>query len=249
MPSPRLSGRVALITGASRGLGAAIAERFAAEGAHVVLIARTVGGLEEVDDRIRAAGGSATLIPQDLADHAKLDVLGPALHERFGRVDILVANAADTGRHGPMAHADPKAWERTFAVGVTANMRLVRTLHPLLAASDAGRAIFVTDRVGREPTAYWNGYGAAKAALENLAHTYAAETARTNLRVNLVDPGPMATALRERIFPGEPQGAQAAPASLAPAFVDLAAPDCARHGELVVLQNVTAVTAAPTAAL
>ncbi len=237
MPSPRLSGRVALITGASRGLGAAIAERFAAEGAHVVLIARTVGGLEELDDRIKAAGGSATLIPQDLADHAKLDMLGPALHDRFGRLDILVGNAAHAGFIGPMAHADPKQWERTFAVGVTANMRLIRTLHPLLQASDAGRAIFVTDRVGREPTAYWNGYAAAKAALEHMVRTYAAETAKGRVRVNLVDPGPMATALREKIFPGEPSGTQADPATLAPAFVELAAPDCALHGELKILQG------------
>lgn len=237
MPSPRLSGRVALVTGASRGLGAAVAERLAAEGAHVVLIARTVGGLEELDDRIKAAGGSATLIPQDLADHAKLDVLGPALHDRFGRLDILVGNAAHAGFIGPVAHADPKQWERTFAVGVTANMRLIRTLHPLLQASDAGRAIFVTDRVGREPTAYWNAYAAAKAALEQMVRTYAAETAKGRLRVNLVDPGPMATALREKIFPGEPSGTQAAPATLAPAIADLAAPDCDRHGALINLQG------------
>lgn len=237
MSQARLTGRVALVTGASRGLGAAVAEQLAAEGAHVVLVARTVGGLEALDDRIRAAGGSATLIPQDLADHAKLDVLGPALHDRFGRLDILVAAAADAGRHGPVAHADPKAWERTFAVGVTANMRLIRTLHPLLALSDAGRAVFVTDRVGCAPTAYWNAYGAAKAALDAMVITYAAENTQGRLRINLVDPGPMATALREKIFPGEPPGTQADPAALAGAIVDLTTPDCARHGDRIILQG------------
>ncbi|ACI98989.1 SDR family NAD(P)-dependent oxidoreductase [Rhodospirillum centenum] len=231
----RLAGRIALITGASRGIGAAVAERFAAEGAHVVLVARTQGGLEEVDDRIRAAGGTATLIPQDLADLEKLDVIGPALFEKFGRLDIFVANAAQLGYHGPLGHAAPKDWDKTFTVNVTANHRLIRTLDPLLRASDAGRAILVTDRVGHVPTAYWNAYAASKAAVEMMARLWAAETLRTNLRVNLLDPGPVATALRGKAFPGEEPASQRQPADVAAAFVDLAATDCTRHGELVTL--------------
>lgn len=235
--APRLTGRVALVTGASRGIGAAVAEALAAEGAHVVLMARTVGGLEEVDDRIRAAGGSATLIPQDLTDIAKLDGLGPALFERFKRMDILVAAAAHLGVVGPMAHANPKEWDRSFAVGVTANMRLVRTLDPLLRGSDAGRAVFLTDRVGHEPTAYWNGYAAAKAALEMMARTYAAETLKTNLRVNLVDPGPVATALRAKAFPGENPESLRQPADVAPAIAALTLPEYQEHGGLIRLQG------------
>lgn len=235
--APRLTGRVALVTGASRGIGAAVAEALAAEGAHVVLMARTVGGLEEVDDRIRAAGGSATLIPQDLTDVAKLDGLGPALFERFKRMDILVAAAAHLGVVGPMAHANPKEWDRSFAVGVTANMRLVRTLDPLLRGSDAGRAVFLTDRVGHEPTAYWNGYAAAKAALEMMARTYAAETLKTNLRVNLVDPGPVATALRAKAFPGENPETLRQPADVAPAIAALTLPEYQEHGGLIRLQG------------
>ncbi|WP_119678179.1 SDR family NAD(P)-dependent oxidoreductase [Indioceanicola profundi] len=235
--APRLTGRVALVTGASRGIGAAVAEALAAEGAHVVLMARTVGGLEEVDDRIRAAGGSATLIPQDLTDVAKLDGLGPALFERFKRMDILVAAAAHLGVVGPMAHANPKEWDRSFAVGVTATMRLVRTLDPLLRGSDAGRAVFLTDRVGHEPTAYWNGYAAAKAALEMMARTYAAETLKTNLRVNLVDPGPVATALRAKAFPGENPETLRQPADVAPAIAALTLPEYQEHGGLIRLQG------------
>jgi len=229
----RLAGRVALVTGASRGIGAAVAERFAAEGAHVVLVARTIGGLEEVDDRIRAAGGQATLIQQDLGDAAKLDMLGPAIYERFGRLDIFVANAGQLGTIGPMAHAVPKDWDRVLAVTVTANMRLIRTVDPLLRRSDAGRAIFVTDRVGHQPTAYWSGYAAAKAALEMMARTWAAELNKTGVRVNLIAPGPVATELRAKAFPGEDPGTLRQPAAIAGAFVDLAAPDCALHGELV----------------
>jgi len=235
--SPRLSGRVAFVTGASRGIGAAVAEALAAEGAHVVLMARTVGGLEEVDDRIRAAGGSATLIPQDLSDAAKLDALGPALFERFKRLDIFVACAAHLGVVGPLAHANPKEWDRSFGVGVTANMRLIRTLDPLLRGSDAGRAVFLTDRVGHDPVAYWNGYAAAKAALEMMARTYAAETMKTPLRVNLVDPGPVATALRAKAFPGEKSEALRRPADVASGIVDLCLPNCTRHGDLVRLAD------------
>ncbi|MFM2045452.1 MAG: hypothetical protein RLY86_4028 [Pseudomonadota bacterium] len=233
--SPRLTGRVALVTGASRGIGAAVAEALAAEGAHVVLLARTVGGLEELDDRIRAAGGAATLIPQDLMEHDKLDSLGPALFERFKRLDILVAAAAHLGVVGPVSHSVPKDWGRCMDVNLTANMRLIRTLDPLLRGSDAGRAVFLTDRVGSRPTAYWNGYAASKAGLEMMVRTYAAETLNTPLRVNLFDPGPTATALRAKAFPGEDGLALHRTAAVAPAIVALALPTEQPHGALVTM--------------
>ncbi|HYC02511.1 MAG TPA: SDR family NAD(P)-dependent oxidoreductase [Azospirillaceae bacterium] len=236
MTTPLLAGRVALVTGASRGIGAAVAKRLAAAGAHVVLMARTVGGLEEVDDAIRSAGGSATLVPQDLTvDQAKLDMFGPMLFERFGRLDIFVANAAQLGTIGPMAHAVPKDWEKVLALTVTANMRLIRTLDPMLRASDAGRALFVTDSVGQSPVAYWSGYAAAKAALEMMARTWAAETLTTSLRVNLIDPGPVATDLRAKAFPGEDPKTLRQPDDVAGAFLELVSPACTRHGERVSL--------------
>ena len=234
----RLAGRVALVTGASRGIGAATAEQLAAEGAHVVLIARTVGGLEEMDDRIRTAGGSATLIPQDLADGAKLDALGPALYERFGRLDILVHAAAQLGTLGPIAHSDPKDWERVFGVSVAALMRLIRTADPLLRRSDAGRALLLTDRVGREPNAYWSAYAAAKAAADMMGRTWAAETLNTSLRINMVDPGPARTGLRAKAFPGEDVTEQRDPAEIARALVEFVVPACALHGELIDLATV-----------
>jgi NAD(P)-dependent dehydrogenase (short-subunit alcohol dehydrogenase family) len=233
--APRLAGRVALVVGASRGLGAALAERLAVESAHVVLLARTVGGLEEVDDRIKAAGGAATLIPQDLMEAAKLDALGPALYERFGRLDIFVHAAAQLGSLSPIAHADPKDWDRVFGVGVTALARLIRTLDPLLRRSDAGRALILTDKPGRVPTAYWSAYAAAKAAADMMTRLWAQETLASDLRVNLVDPGPARTGLRAKAFPGEPVESQGDPAMLARAMVELLVPACALHGALIEL--------------
>jgi NAD(P)-dependent dehydrogenase (short-subunit alcohol dehydrogenase family) len=227
----RLAGRVALVTGASRGIGQALAQRLALDGAHVVLIARTVGGLEEADDAIRRAGGSATLIPQDLSDGAKLDVLGAVLLERFGRLDILVGAAAELGTLAPAAHSDPKVWDRVQSVNVSANMRLIRTLDPLLRASDAGRALFLTDQVGHQPTAYWNAYAASKAALEMLALTWAAELLRTNLKVNLADPGPTRTKLRAKAFPGEKPDLLPTPEDAAAWLLDFLLPSCPHHGQ------------------
>lgn len=232
-PTPRLTDRVALVTGASRGIGAAVAEQLAREGAHVVLVARTLGALEEMDDRIKALGGAATLIPQDLMDGAKLDSLGPALYERFGRLDILVHAAGQLGTLGPIAHSDPKDWDRVMGVGVAAAMRLIRTTDPLLRLSDAGRALFLTDRVGRIPTAYWSAYAASKAAMDMMARTWAAETLNTNLRINLVDPGPVATGLRAKAFPGEVATDLRSPADVARAIVEFVVPACALHGELI----------------
>lgn len=229
----RLDGRLALITGASRGLGAALAERFAAEGARLILVARTTGGLEEVDDRVRAAGGEATLVPQDLTQGEAIDQLGGVIAQRFGHLDILVGNAAELSSLSPLAHTDPKTFERTFAINTVTNYRLIRSLDPLLRASSSGSAIFVTADVAAVPRAYFGAYAASKAALESLVMTYAAETAKTDLRVNLVDPGPMRTRLRAMAFPGEDKDSLALPKERTDLFVNLADANCTRRGERI----------------
>ena len=222
------SGSIALVTGASRGIGAATAIELARRGAHVVLTARTQGGLEATDDAIRAAGGTATLLPQDLADGAALDPLGPSLHARFGRLDILVHAAATLGTLTPAGHITPKDWDQAVAVNLTAAWRLIRTLDPLLRAAPAGRAVFLTDVRAREPRAYWGLYGATKAGLENLVRSWAEETASTALRVTLHDPGPVATRLRAAALPGENPATLRQPADAAPAIADLCAPSTAQ---------------------
>src|SRR3984893_4719030 len=185
----RLAGKIALITGASRGIGAAIAERFAAEEAHVVLAARTVGGLEETDDRVRAAGGSATLVPFDLREFGKIDELAAALLDRYGRLDILVGNAAEFGVFSPLGHIDPATWAEVIDLNLTPNWRLLRAMDPLLRAAPAGRAIFVTSGVARGVFPYWGPYAVSKAGLEMLVKIYAGEIGKTRVRANLLDPG------------------------------------------------------------
>lgn len=229
----RLAGRIALVTGASRGIGAAVARLFATEGAHVVALARTVGGLEELDDAIKEAGGSATLVPQDLGDFDAIDRLGAALHERYGRLDILVGNAGVLGGLSPVGHIEPKNWDEALAINLTANYRLIRSLDPLLRRSDAGRAIFVTTGATRHPRPYWGTYGTTKIALEFLVLTWAAEVAKTDIRVNLVNPGATRTAMRAAAMPGEDPQTLPAPDKIAPVFLALAVPDCTRHGEIV----------------
>ena len=231
--SGRLAGKVALITGASRGLGAAVALRLAGEGAHVVLAARTVGGLEEVDDAIRAAGGTATLVPLDLRQPAKIDELGAALLDRYGRLDILVGNAGAFGIFSPLGHIPPEIWAEVMDVNLNANWRLIRAMDPLLRTAPAGRAIFVTSGIGRDTLAYWGPYAVSKSGLEMLVSIYAAEISKTRVRVNLVDPGPLRTRLRARAFPGEDPNTLPPPESVADLFVDLASPECTRNGELV----------------
>lgn len=233
MSGTRLAGRIAVVTGASRGLGAAVAKRFAAEGAHVILVARTVGGLEEVDDAVRAAGGSATIAAFDLLDFPAIDRLGAALFERYKKLDILVGAAAQLGTITPVGHIGPQEWERVMGVNATANWRLIRSLDPLLRASDAGRAIFVTDRVARDASAYWGTYAASKAALETVALIYAHEMARSTVRVNLVDPGPLRTKLRAEAFPGEDPAERPHPDTATDAFVAVAEANCTRHGEVL----------------
>ncbi len=232
----RLAGRVALVTGASRGIGAAVARRFAAEGARVILAARTQGGLEEVDDAIRAAGGEAVLCPIDLTDGDAVDQLAVSVAKRFGRLDILVGNAGVVGALTPVAQMDPKVWRQVFAVNVDANWRLIRAFDLLLRASEAGRAIFVTSGGARGTFAYWGAYSASKAALEKLVQVYAAETRATPLRVNILDPGVVRTRMRADAFPGENPLTLPAPEAITDAFVALAEPACTRHGEIVAAQ-------------
>ncbi len=233
----RLSGRIALVTGASRGIGAAVAKRFAAEGAHVILTARTVGGLEEVDDAIlKATGRNATLVPLDLRDYDKIDQLGFSIYERFGKLDILVSNAGALEALGPIAQYDPKLWSRVMDLNVTANYRLIRSLDRLLRTSESGRAIFVTSAAAKAPYPYWSPYGASKAALEMIVKTYAMEIAASPLRVNLIDPGVVATKLRTQAFPGEDSKTIAQPDEITDRFVDLAEAACTLHGEIISAQ-------------
>jgi NAD(P)-dependent dehydrogenase (short-subunit alcohol dehydrogenase family) len=229
----RLRDRIALITGASRGIGRAVAEKFAQEGAHVLLLARNRKALEKVDDAIRAKGGTASLIPLDLADGPAIDALGPSLYERFGRLDILVGNAAMLGRLSPLAHIPSEHWERVMAVNVTANWRLIRTLDPLLRRSDSGRVIFVTSGVARSARAYWAPYSVSKAALECLAKTYAAETVDSAIKVNIIAPRGTATRMRHEAFPGEDQTTLPKPEDAAENFVPLAMPDWIETGQIV----------------
>ena len=177
----RLQDRIALVTGASRGIGRAVALRFAQEGAHVIAVARTQGGLEELDDEIQMVGGTATLVPADLGDHPKIDHIGAAIFERFGRLDVLVGNAAILGILSPVGHVDPGTWDQVMRVNVTANWRLIRSFDPLLRMSESGRAIFVTSGAASHPTAYWGPYATSKAALEMMVLTYAAEVKKTPL--------------------------------------------------------------------
>jgi NAD(P)-dependent dehydrogenase (short-subunit alcohol dehydrogenase family) len=230
-----VTARLILITGASRGLGAALAERFAGPDTRLILVARTAGGLEEVDDRVRAKGGQATLVPLDLRDGAAIDQLGGALAERFGRLDVLVGNAAELGALSPTGHIDPKLYTRLMAINAEANYRLIRSLDPLLRVSEAGRAIFVTCAPAREPKPFWGAYAASKAALEALVRSYAAETRRSRVRVNLVDPGPMRSRLRKQAYPGEAPDKVPMPETRTEAFVVLSDTDCERHGELIVV--------------
>lgn len=227
----RLKDRIALVTGASRGIGRAVAEAYAAEGAHVLLLARKQESLEPVDDAIREAGGTASIIPLDLGSNKRVDALGPALYERFDKLDILLANAGVLGGLSPLAHTTDANWERAIAINVSANWRLIRTLDPLLRRSDAGRCIFVTSGAAHRTRAYWGAYSVSKAALEALALTYAAETTETNIKVNLVDPGAVATDMRAEAYPGEDPAKLKGPESLVESFVKLAEPAWTQTGQ------------------
>jgi NAD(P)-dependent dehydrogenase (short-subunit alcohol dehydrogenase family) len=227
-----LSGRIALITGASRGIGEATARALAAAGAHVVAIARTVGGLEELDDAIRDAGGSATLVPLDMTDFDGLTRLAAALGERYGRLDIMIGNAALAGPSSPLDHVLPREWDEIMRVNVTANWRLIRAMDALLRRSAAGRAVFLTSGAAHNPRAYRGLYAVSKAALEALARTYAAETAATPVRVNLFNPGPTRTRMRAEVMPGEDPMTLPPPEAVAAKIVELCLPGFAETGRL-----------------
>jgi NAD(P)-dependent dehydrogenase (short-subunit alcohol dehydrogenase family) len=231
-----LSGRVALVTGASRGIGRAAAVALARAGAHVILVARTVGGLEDADDEVRKEGGAATLVPLDLKDFAALDRLGASIFERWGKLDAFLGNAGVLGTLTPLAHLDPKVFQQLLDVNVTANWRLIRSLDPLLRRSDAGRVLFVSSSVARNPRAYWGGYAMSKAALESLALTYAAECEPTAIRVNLLNPGPLRTAMRARAMPGEDPETVSPPEAAASLIVEMLSPNMTRNGDLVSLR-------------
>ena len=236
MPLP-LADRIALVTGASRGIGHATAVALAQAGAHIVAVARTTGGLEELDDRIRALGGSATLVPLDLKDYAGIDRLGLALHQRFGRLDVLVANAGILGPLSPLAHVEAKAWDDVIAVNVTANWRLIRAMDQLLKYSDAGRVVLISSGAAASAPAYWGPYSVSKAALENLARTYAAENATTNLRINVFNPGPVRTRMRAQAMPGEDPLTLDSPETIASSIVELCLPDMQASGKIYSYQQ------------
>lgn len=231
--SKRFEDKTALITGASRGIGAAVAKGLAAEGAHVILVARSIGGLEEVDDDIKAAGGSATLVPLDLLETDNIDGLAAPLFERWKKLDILVGVAATLGKLTPAPQYAPKLWEDVFKLNVHANWRLLRALDPLLRASDAGRALFVTAEAARAHKQYWSGYAASKAALESLILTYASEIQKSNLKVNLIDPGPTATKLRLSAYPGEDQSSLPSPEDKVGMFLNALTADFDQNGTLI----------------
>ena len=224
--------RIALVTGASRGIGTAIALELAKAGAHVVAVARTVGGLEELDDKIKAAGGSATLVPLDMKDSDGIARLALALNERYQRLDVLIGNAGILGALSPLAHVEPKDWDNLVAVNVTANWQLIRRMDALLQRSRAGRAVFLTSGVAHMGRAYWGPYAASKAALEVLVRTYAAECATTPVRANLFAPGPTRTRMYASAFPGIDPLTVPAPEEVAKAIVPLCLPDCTETGKI-----------------
>jgi NAD(P)-dependent dehydrogenase (short-subunit alcohol dehydrogenase family) len=228
-----LEGAVALVTGASRGIGAALAIELGRLGVHVVITGRIQGALEETDDAIRAAGGQATLLPLDLQEVAQIDAIGPTIFQRFGRLDVLVHNAGALGKLTPVSHIAPDDWADVVGVNLTASWRLIRTCDPLLRQAPAGRAVFVTESRARDPRAYWGAMGATKAAMEHLVLTWAQEVVITPLRVNLFDPGPVATRMRLRAFPGEDAARLPAPEAVAPALAALCLPAEERNGALV----------------
>ncbi|MEM8786102.1 MAG: SDR family NAD(P)-dependent oxidoreductase [Pseudomonadota bacterium] len=234
-PAPEpFRGRIALVTGASRGIGRAVAEALGAAGAQVVAVARTVGGLEDLDDAIKAAGGPpATLVPLDLSDMDAIDRLGAAILGRWNKLDILIGNAAMLGALTPLTHMEPKDWQKLMDVNVTANYRLLRICEPLLQRSDAPRAVFVTSTVAQDYRAFWGPYATTKAALEAMVLCYAADMRKSSFKINLLNPGATATAMRAKAMPGEDASTLPAPKDLVPLFLELAGPGCARHGEVV----------------
>jgi NAD(P)-dependent dehydrogenase (short-subunit alcohol dehydrogenase family) len=227
-----LADRIALVTGASRGIGYALSVALARAGAHVVAVARTVGALEELDDAIRTAGSAATLVPLDMRDFPGIYRLAAALNERHQRLDVLVGNAAIAGQRSPLDHVDPKAWDEAMAINVTANWHLIRAMDPLLKRAPAGRAVFMTSGAATNARAYAGPYSVSKAALNALARTYADETTSTAVRVNLFNPGPTRTRMRAQVMPGEDPMTLPTPEQVAEKIIDLCLPDFGETGKL-----------------
>ncbi|WP_109982137.1 SDR family NAD(P)-dependent oxidoreductase [Sinorhizobium fredii] len=228
---------MAVVTGASRGIGYFTALELAKAGAHVIACARTVGGLEELDDAIKAAGGSATLVPFDLADMAAIDKLGGAINERWGKLDILVANAGVLGTISPIGHVEAKVFEKVMSINVTATWRLIRSLEPLLVKSDAGRALILSSSAAHKCKPFWGPYSASKAAVEALARTWAYETQRLPLRILSVDPGATRTAMRAQAVPGEDPATVPHPSEVAAALMPLLAPEQTETGKLFIVRE------------
>lgn len=227
------SKRIALVTGASRGIGRAAALTLAKAGHHVIITARTVGALEELDDEIQREGGTASILPLNLEEGAKVDALGPTLYKRWQHLDVLVAAAGVLGRLTPLAHMPDKEWDNVIAVNLIANWRLIRTLDPLLRRSEAGRAIFLTSHMARDIRAYWGPYAVSKSGLETMVKTYAEEVQTTAVRANLLDPGAVRTAMRAAAYPGEKPEAVKPASALAPYILELASPACTQNGMIV----------------
>jgi NAD(P)-dependent dehydrogenase (short-subunit alcohol dehydrogenase family) len=227
-----LEGRIAVVTGASRGIGRAAALELGRRGAHVVAVARTEGALEELDDEIKALGSTATLVPMSVTDYPAIDRLGAAIFERWQKLDILVGNAGVLGKLSPLPHIEPKVWDEAMAVNVTANWRLIRSLEGLLRQSDAGRAVFLTSGAAWKLNAYWGTYSITKAALEALVKTWAAELASTPVRVNLFSPGPVRTKMRATAMPGEDPETLPLPETVAVQLADMCEPDFMGHAEI-----------------
>ncbi len=229
--------KIALVTGASRGIGYQLALQMAAAGAHVIAVARTQGGLEELDDQIKAAGGSVTLVPLNLMDGPGIDRLGGAIYERWGKLDILVANAAMLGTISPIGHVEAKVFDRLMTLNVTSTWRLIRSVDPLLRLSDAGRALVLSSSVAHSARAFWGPYAASKAAVEVLARSWADETKNMPLRVNCVDPGATRTAMRAQAVPGEDPLTLPHPSEVAAKIVRLTYPDVRETGKLFVVRD------------
>lgn len=235
-PSGRLAGRIALVTGASRGIGRAVAKRFAQEGATVVAVARTKPDLLSLDDEIKElTGTNAVLVDEDLTDFDTIDRVGAALFERYKKLDILVGVAGTLGQLSPTSHVPPNIWEQTMALNATAHWRTLRSVEPLLRQSESGRVLFVTCSQGSLPAPFWSAYGASKAALEYMTLSYAEEMKESSVRANLIDPGPVRTRLRTKAFPGEDEMKLPTPDEVTDEFVELAAAECDTNGQRVTI--------------
>lgn len=234
-----LAGRVILVTGASRGIGRAAALALAANGAHVLALARSIGALEELDNHIQSRGGTTTLVPLDMRDFAGIERLATVLMERWGKLDGLFGNAGILGPMSPLTHIHPRAWDDLLTINLTANWRLLRSLDPLLGKSDAGRVLFVSSGAAHFNRPYWGGYAITKVALEVLTFTYAAECSGTNIKANALNPGPTRTRMRAEAFPGEDPATLPAPEELAPLIMDMLSPGCTKNGELVTFRRTT----------